>query len=242
MAGSRRLIALFALFLTGPALAWAWYHVGTPPPEVTYSVHPREHLPGYTFVPEPVTARAIDMLATTNFINGHFTRDTTRITVFAAFWSAETAKQMSVVSHTPDVCWVGTGFTALDLGQPKMVTLPVEPTPITFECRLFSPPQGGSPELTLWCTLLGGRFLEEGFRFDGDIGIDRDMGAGFYGSSRKRAVNFFLRAITERTPSNAKKQFIRFSTSLDGEDWPEVLDQLKAFAVDWLEVTVVQSE
>lgn len=228
---------LTLLYLAGPGLAWAWYHLGTRPPALRQALRPRPAIPGYTFEPRPVGAAAIEILATTNLFNGAFRRGDESFAVFAADWRAETAREMSVVQHTPDICWVGAGFRVLEMGQPRAVTIPISGTPVPFECRVFQAPGQGAapPEMTVWTTLVGGRFLEEGFRFDAGSATNQPGGPTSLERARLRGANMFLRALRLREPSNGSKQFVRFSLPIR-EDWPSTLRAIEAFAPLWLDL------
>lgn len=226
---------LALLYLAGPGLAWAWYHLGSRPPSVRHVLRPRPVVAGYTFDAQPVGAAAIETLATTNLINGSFRRGDEAFTVFAADWRAETAREMSVVQHTPDICWVGAGFRVLELGQPRSVTLELSGKPVPFECRVFQAPGAEVPEMTVWSTLVGGRFLEEGFRFSANTSTNNLGGEGALDRARVRGANMFLRALRLREPSNGSKQFVRFSLPVR-DDWRAALKAIETFAPLWLEL------
>jgi len=235
-----RLLPIVVLFLLGPAGAWAWFHVGTPPQEVVYEFAVRTNLPGLRFTPIPVGAKEMDILATTNLLNGEFSDGRNTVTVFAADWEAEKAREMSMLGHTPDVCWVSIGFKSARLGQPMIVDISLDSGVLPFECRAFIAPQTGQTELTLWCTLVGGRPLEGGFRFLGSVETDGEARADSSDNSRRRGANMFLRAVAGRIPSNGRKQFVRLSTRVQRGDWKAALDSLEAFAPGWIELTAIR--
>ena len=225
------------LFAAAIAAAWAWFHVGVTPPEKSYVFHTRSEIPGYKFTAVPVGEEAQAILATTNLVNGQFEgpgKD--RYTVFAADWAAK-GKQMSVLGHTPEVCWVGAGFQLMTLGEPPFMEIQLGGERISLECRVFRTPDGRSLEMVVWGSLLSGQPLEEGFRFQ----PDRTQGAGSTANmnmnARTRSLNSFLRTLVSRQPGDGTKQFVRFSTPVSG-DWKEALQRLERFAGQWLDLEV----
>ncbi len=98
--------------------------------------------------------------------------------MFAAEWTAAHAQGMTVVQHTPDICWVGAGWKPTEIGQPKQV----ESRFPSFRTRLKRSPRlrrtscrsnaacsfrpRTFTELVLWGTLVSGRVLPEQSRFD----------------------------------------------------------------------------
>ena len=223
--------ALFLLFLAPVVGSRLWF---SKPPEAaggTFVAHVATNLAHYSFKPVPIDENAMETLATTNIVNGDFRKGTTRITAFAADWMSKQAQQMSVVQHTPDVCWIQTGFKAVDMGQPGMVRLQFGTNQIGFECRVMVPP-GGRPELTLWCTLLNGRPIEEGFRFS-NADLMKETGGQTKLSSRIRGFNMLLGALRTRTRADGTKQFLRLSTSVE-RSWKDSLAELQDFATEWV--------
>lgn len=230
-----RLIPIIALFLLGPAGAWAWFHLGTRPPEVAYEFAVRPAVPGFTFTAVPVGEKEMDVLATTNLVNGEFSDGTRRFTVFAADWKAETAKQMAVVQHTPDVCWVGAGFRPVTGRAPTATPFTLDGVEIPFQLRVFEMPGASRQELTVWCTLVGGQILEEGFRFSGPVDSgDRSDDEALRLAKRVLQANQFFRNVQARTASDGSKQFVRISTQVDHGPVDESLDALRRFAAEWV--------
>lgn len=182
---------------------------------------------------------ARDILATTNLFNGVFTAETGRaVTVFAAEWSDRDSRQMSVVQHTPDVCWVGAGWVPAQGGQPDQVSVEVSGRAMTFECRLFQTPGMRQQELVLWSTLVGGQAMVESDRWvaEREGGLDRDT--RFVLAGRRMAASQFLSNVRHRRRATAHKQFVRLSVPVSGT-WQEGLEQLRAFAPAWLDLRTV---
>lgn len=235
---------LFASCLTG---AWSWFHVGVKPPERYLVLRARTEIPGFEFIPEPISEKAIEILATTNLINGTFTRINNpscstshavalsegRFRVFMANWKASDSRQLDVVSHTPDICWAGAGWVSYDAGQPPLVDIDLPGGRMTFECRAFKGPNGTQRELVMWSTLVNGQVMEDGGRFRTLTDESLPLKERMAGPSRRRAANLFARAITDRIPASGDKQFVRFSVALSA-DWQPVFENLRSTAAQWL--------
>jgi hypothetical protein len=48
---------------------------------------------------------------------------TSEVRVFLATWRANSGKGLTVVHHTPDICWVGAGLKPVDMGQASQIEL-----------------------------------------------------------------------------------------------------------------------
>ena len=140
---------------------------------------------------------------------------------------------MSVIQHTPDICWVGGGAKPADLGQPETVEVEIAGKTILFECRIFRMSPGLPLEMTIWCALASGQVVTEGGRFSGEYADEWDRKRKDIYFSRIRAMNMFAQAVSQRLRSTGSKQFVRLSTSVEG-DWRMTLLKLKEFAPKWL--------
>ena len=203
--------ALLALFLASTGGAWAWFNVMPKQFPVSYAFRPRPEVPGWTFKPEPVSEQAQEILATTNLFNGVFTNASgERITVFVGTWDANNPKQMAVVGHTPDVCWVGAGWTPVQGRHPDKLPLYFGTNTMPFEARTFMTPDRRSEELTVWCTLVSGQIYEETSRFSlpdaakNLTGRERQAYGARHGLKGK-----LMKAIGDRIPGTGSKQFVR---------------------------------
>lgn len=230
--------SMTALFAAAIVAAWAWFYVGVTPPEKSYVLKTRYPVPGYRFTAVPIGEQAIDTLATTNLVNGQFEgANRERYTVFAADWAAKGSKQMSVLSHTPEICWVGAGFQLTSLGETPFMVVPMGGEKITLECRVFQTPDGRSLEMVVWASLVSGQPLEEAFQFQPDKSQSGDARIRQDANGRVRAANSFLSSVLARRPGDGTKQFVRFSTPVTG-DWKEAFQRLERFAVQWLDLEV----
>ena len=229
-------ILVAVIFVAAVAGPWAWFNVRTPIPEKWLVFHPQHELSGLVFKNEPVEAEARETLATTNLLNGIYYNSDHRFYAFAADWLAKDARQMSVVQHTPDICWVGAGFELVDLGQPTTIPVNFGGQTVPFECRIFKVPKSEHYEMVFWCTLVSGQILEEGNRFvsrpEAGTAEERHNANG-----RLRAAAQFVRTVTGRLRGDGSKQFVRFSAPVV-KDWKATAETLKQFAQKWLELEV----
>jgi exosortase len=226
-ASSRFPIVATALFTAALIGAWAWFNVAVPPAPARYTFYLQKSIEGYRFEPEEVPQAAVEILGTTNLINGRFVGEHEEIRIFAATWGKEA--DMSVVQHTPDICWVAAGWRPVKLGQPESVRIVSREKQVHFECRVFRSPDRNSKQVAIWCTLLGGSVLPEGTRWaiEDDSTLDsRNLAAA---SGRRMAVHHLMRALKERVPGTRNKQFLRLSTTLDADDWRSGLHGLQGF-------------
>lgn len=217
-------------------LPWAWFFAGAPVARESVRLQPRATVRGWSFVAEPVSATAREILATTNLLQGHFLHPgpgVTRVSVFAAEWRARDGQAMGVVQHTPDICWVGGGWVPVALGQPERSTLRLGEVTLPFECRAFAAPGGTRRELVLWCTLVSGAPLAEQDRWAMETDARQDRQSRLDWVGRRTAVNQFLSNLAARRPATGEKQFVRLSVPVQ-ENWGEGLERLRAFATEWL--------
>ena len=235
----RRAIILAGLFLAAVGTAWAWYHVSPKKFPVSYQFSVLTNAPGWTYEPIAVDSGAAESLATTNLVNGVFTAPgKPAFPVFMGTWDAANSKEMSVVAHTPDICWVGQGYIPLDLGQPPSTNFVFDATEIPFEVRAFQVASKSQVELTVWCTLVSGQVFEESSRWAPPANAGKaDARLLQASSSRNHMRSQFIRVLSDRIPGNGSKQFVRFSTSADG-NWQSALERLQKFAPLWLRLQV----
>jgi hypothetical protein len=242
---ARRAFILAALFLFAVGGAWAWYNVNPRKFETAYTFSFRESPAGWTYQAFPVDPTAVEILSTTNLVNGIFRPEGKRGPEFGVFmgtWDAAVSKQMGVVAHTPDICWVGAGFVPVSLGQPGSTELEFNGTRVPFELRAFKAPDGSFHELTLWCTLVSGQVYEESVRFEPETpragNGAKDALTLRDESSRVHLRSQFLRILGNRIPGDGSKQFVRYSTRIEDRNWEPALKRLKDFAQVWLSLAV----
>jgi hypothetical protein len=224
-------------FLGATGAAWAWYNISPKQFPVSYRFSPRPDVPGWKFVPETISAQARDILATTNLFSGTYSNpkgDT--VTVFLGTWDANNPKQMSVVAHTPDVCWVGAGWEPVAGGHPDKLNIGFGTNAIPFEARTFLTPDKRSRELTAWCTLVSGQLFEEEKRFEMPEAVRAASPTERQGPGSRHALKSKLtKVIKERIPGSGSKQFVRFSTSSNGNPSAS-FDLMAKFGSQWLDL------
>lgn len=256
-------ILVFCLFLACILTPWWWFHSGEADSVSRLRMAISSQVPGFSFTSVPVSNVELQTLATTNLMSGFYCPIPTiempgttanrpvsrnKIRVFAAEWEAQTGQDMLVVHHTPDVCWVGAGWTPISLGQPTQVLLELPPggtghgspsaVPLPFECRVFQPPGGGARELVLWCTLVGGQVLPEIHLFpiatdNGAAERDTTSRMGPYG--RRLAISHLWQLLSRRIPAQSSKQFVRLSVPIQ-DSWGVAIEEARAFAQQWIKV------
>lgn len=231
-------VLLAGLFFGPAAAGWAWFNVAPQRNATSYEIRPRAPVAGFRFEDEPVDSSAIEILQTTNLINGSFIGGLDqRVTVFMGDWREKSARQMSVIQHTPDICWVRNGWNPVKLGQPDTLDVELGGVRIPFECRVYQMPGSAIPELTIWCALASGQVLHEGGQ-SGAAGESRyEREAAVRESGRRRAATTFLGVVKDRIPADGRKQFVRLSAPVRG-DWRLAAAELRLFSAQWLELLV----
>lgn len=235
-----QLLVLAVLFSISSAGAWAWFHVNPRVHPSSLHFELQTNIADFAFTSEAVSPEAIEILSTTNLFNGSYTRGRReRFSVFAGEWLGRDARELSVVQHTPDICWIGGGAKPVDMGQPETVDIDLNGVKIPFECRVFKLAPDAPPELTLWCALVSGQIITEGGRFDGNTDDEWQRKLLLIHFNRIRAMKMFLFAIKNRIASDGSKQFVRLSTSVD-RDLKSSLERLQDFTKEWLDVKMVR--
>lgn len=238
---SAQVLILTLFFFCSSAGGWAWFHVNPRDFPVYYHFNPRTNLVDYEFIAEPVSEEAMEILATTNLLNGNFIRrNENRYTIFVGEWNATDVKGLSVVGHTPDVCWVSAGAKPVELGQPEIVELDFDGVKIPFECRVFRMRDDLPPEMVMWCALASGQVYYEGGRFTGNSANKLETLNNIAKANRTRSINSFISSVSQRIAADGTKQFLRFSAPV-GSDWRINLVQLKEFARRWLRLEIKRS-
>ena len=227
-------LIVFGLAVLGTRL---WIQSHTRPPENPVFLNARHEIPGYRFVPVALGSQVEDTLATTNLFNGHFLDGRSqRVSVFAAYWQPGQG-DINSLGHTPDICWVGTGFRSVRRGEPTRIFILVGGCRIPFQCRVLQHPKQSTPEITLWAACVDGRWDEVPYEPQLDMTNDavtvQDRLRTLFVSYKNRWA-FFCERIHLKSNLAARKQFVRFSIPLTTE-WQPALAELEAFAHQWLE-------
>lgn len=205
-------LGLNLLFALGICTAWAWFNVAPPSSGARYRLSISTNISGWRFEPGSLNARVLETLGTTNLLNGTFHGPNgERISIFLGEWLAAGNHELSVVAHTPDVCWTSAGWTPSTAGYGNSMDLAVAEETIPFEVRAFRPPNSGTEELTLWCTLVNGQPYRELDRYPLIESNLPESNAVASRSSRRLAASYLLNALKNRTAGSGEKQFIRLS-------------------------------
>jgi hypothetical protein len=235
------LILLAALFFICVGGAWFWVWHGQPSQSEALWFEARTHLEGLPFTPEALDPGTLAKLGTTNIVNGRFTNDSPfESAVFLASWTAENGRNISLVEHTPDLCWPFIGWRPVELGQPNQIDISFQSLAMPFECRIFESAGGTRRELVVWCSLLGGKVMPELdlLRLSPKASTERysDHGSRSVTVRRRLKITQFIGLITHRLPTQGNRQMVRFSLPLNA-DWHEGLEQVAAFGPQWLGLT-----
>lgn len=255
---------IFGLFLASIALPWLWFHTGPALSAERFKIVVSQQVSGFSYTKTTVSEQELRILATTNLMNGKFvlqgnapekqkTRENRRIPeksirTFVAEWKAESGQDLAVVHHTPDICWIRAGWSPISLGQPTQALLELpsqgqnshSPSTVQFpfECRVFRLPNGGYPEMVLWCTLVGGQVLPEIHLFQvlTDDSADQPTVKRPIGSfARRLAISHLWQLVQRRVPAQSSKQFVRLSIPIT-DSWESALEDARSFAKQWIEV------
>ena len=227
------------LMVFGLAVLGTWLGVQSRirPPQNPVFFTGRVEMPGYRLQAVPLGQKVAETLATTRLLNGHFFDSrSNRVSVFQADWKAGEGDGGNVFGHTPEICWVGSGFRTVRLGEPSQVLVELAGHRVPFQCRILTHPGLPTPEITLWAACIDGRWDDVLLGPPADMGKPdttlrsyvRDVGRTL--STRWAAVR---RVALQPFAVSGPKQFIRLSLPVTHE-WPSALADLERFAQAWL--------
>jgi len=224
----------FGLAVIGP---WLWIQFRTQPTANQFFFTARREIPKYGFINVTLGSQVEESLGASELFNGHFINvRSQRVSVFAANWKPGQG-DLGSVGHTPEKCWVGTGFKIVPYGGPSQMFISIAGIQIPFQCRVFKHSDLAVPEITLWAACIDGQWDEipyepplEPVEHDGSaLNRFQEIKASY----RNRWA-FFRERLLFRSNLAARKQVVRFSTPLT-TDWQPALVELSAFAKLWLE-------
>lgn len=244
-ASLRRALILAGLFLLAVGSAWGWYNINPKRFDTMYQFTVRTQLSGMTYRTNAVDETVTESLATTNMVDGVFSVDgAPKFRVFMGTWDSADSKQMGVVAHTPDICWLALGMLPVAQGQPRSTVLDFQGVKIPFELRIFQSRDKSHLEMAMWCTLISGQVFEESPSFEASkptnpgASLDNyDAGQHQGEASRAHSAGQFVGILKNRIAGDGSKQFVRFSTGVD-QDWKSSLAELQRFSTQWLELHV----
>jgi hypothetical protein len=205
-------VLLFGLAVMGTAL-WAW--IPWPPPQDPVFLKARQEIPGYRFQPIPLGQQVAETLATPDLLNGQFwDARSNRVSVFHASWQPGQGTGAVVFGHTPELCWVGAGFSTLHLGEPSQVSWGFSGGSIPFQCRILQHPVLAAPEITLWAACLDGHWDEIVYGSPPNMTEGPATLSAYLQESWRTVVTrgaSVRRLLKRPLTQNARKQFVRFS-------------------------------
>ncbi len=206
----------------------------------------RTTVPGWGYRPIPVEESAEKILVADRMFNGIFTNSTgVEIYAFSAKRYEEKANEIGLFIHTPDRCWVDTGWAIEPDATPHSKEIALLGTLIPAERRIFD--YRGRRELVYFFGLQDGRPLP--YRLDHyfstgvrsatqPLGNKRDL-------LRASDTHFWARlwdSFKSRRELRGPKQFVRISTALENGDVAAADRRLEAFLPEWLARADYQEE
>jgi|GEM_PF-4132219 len=232
--------ALFLPFALSILVAYAWFNtdIGRPAsslrsPASGIWLSARTNIPGYTFIPEPVSDFVKNMLRTREIREGMFRGAGGQI--FRAFWARwENGNRAGFegLNHTPDVCWRSAGWRPIPMRTSRQISLSIGATDIPFEVRTFQSSDDAAQETVIWCVIVDGRALSSPILYTLDpVSWER--------RDNKRSGYYFLLSEWAQALRNRARgpriDFFRLSTPVLGDLGRET-DELKGFVPRWLTV------
>lgn len=241
-------LIFLALLVAGVGGVRAWFAIGPDDEHDGIWLTWTNRVPGYTFHPDPLNEKEISMLHTDDYIQGTFidNEDGTEIPVFAANWVDLEGRGLTVVQHTPDICWVQAGWIPEPTPQ-RNISIPIRvrhedgsesTVELPFEQRIFTSPDGFQRQLTLWTTLIGGQVFTEYPARENQIELPGFLNHGQIRgpiTRTKLAMERFAQAVTGKFQARGRKQFVRFSVALGNAGESQIsATEIAAFATKWL--------
>ncbi len=95
-----------------------------------------------------------EILSFTDAEFAHYSNGGLRVSVFLAYWEPGRMSHRLVAGHSPDVCWVGGGWSLRSTESVVVTTAAIIGDAMPFEYRVFE--LNGQAEYVIFCHLLGG--------------------------------------------------------------------------------------
>jgi hypothetical protein len=196
----------------------------------------RDQIAGWEYSAQPVSESAERILVADRTFNGEFRKAGQAIRAFSAKRYEEKANEIGLFVHTPDRCWVESGWTIQPV-RPEVIDLTIHGVRLAMERRVFD--YKGQRELVYFCGLVGGQTLP--YRLDHNLSVgvrtalkERPETAG--AAARATDTHFWKRlgtSFASRRALDGPKQFIRISTPVR-EDIAPADELLQEFIGQWL--------
>lgn len=244
-------LIVYATCLLGGKIWYLEHSNETEKVKVPFKIKFQSQFGNWNFVEEKLSESIMDRLGHGDIQNGFYTNQESseRFYFFLGEWDPDNARQMSVVSHTPDICWVGAGWRPINLGQPDktLFTLNINgesdalkhrenEQQYFLETRVFEHALTQQKELAMWITIIDGRIVNEPRLFDlASSESNTIMDGKSLGALRnsQNSIHRFLTAIQERKTWNGKKLFYRVSAPVYEEDWESAYINVKHWIHLW---------
>ena len=167
---------------------------------------------GWSFETMPVSKSAESVLVADQLISGEYSQGDRKVRVFLAKRYVENNNDIGLFVHTPDRCWVQSGWRILP-SEPNIVRIPVHGIILSLERRIFV--SGQHHELAYFGGLLGGQSLP--YRLDHNLGVALQISMNVSGKEKRGSwipdALLFQRmweSFTSRLPLSGPKQLSEF--------------------------------
>lgn len=179
------------------------------------------------FEEDQLSEKVVASLSTTNIVNGSWTDEVTheRVSVFFAEWEATAGRGLTLINHTPEVCWAGVGWVAQPETGPAKIEIDLGEARIPFEHRLFRRADREKGEYVIWCAIVNGQVVEEPY-------WKVSTGSKFWNqnlSLARLALSRLWEKTKNRIPADGRKQFIRLSIK-ERSSLEDCVEEIKAIA------------
>lgn len=197
----------------------------------------RTELPGWKYRPVPVDQSAEKILVADRMVNGEFKSGAgAEVRVFSAKRYDEKANEIGLFIHTPDRCWIDSGWRMEPESEPTVRLIELHGMRIQAERRIYR--YGELRELVYFFGLQDGQPLP--YRLDHYLSTGRRSSGGGEASRdfiRATDLHFWGRlwdSFKSRREVRGPKQFVRISTALGAEDVRAADERLEKFLHEWL--------
>jgi len=235
-----RTLAGLTLLIAGVWVFPTFWYTQSDPSQAIQWLEEQTNAPGWRYESVAVDESAEKLLVADRLVVGKFTRDGNSseiIRVFGARRTKEDPKEIGLFVHTPDRCWVQSGWN-LAQAAPDFVEVTLHGRKIGFERRLFE--VQGRRELVYFTGLVGGQTLP--YRLDHNYSVSRRVIATGEDDRVHRANRWndtllwrrVMDSFLSRRPLLGPKQFLRISTPIQGGDIATADRRIMELLAIWL--------
>jgi hypothetical protein len=230
--------SLFALCLAAP---WLWFHFpasdNNSTPGIRFSA--TTNVTSMSFSPELLSESVLRLLAYPHYVNGSYKAiDGKIIRLFLVDWNQKIPHNLDVMRHTPDVCWVSSGWVPVTTISNTSLTLNVIETKLVFQSRVFATPSEKNHELVIWAALIGGRTVAESppSKYEHNINLPHIVRS--FWARRRLDLYYLWRGISKRDTGDRSMQYIRLSTPISKVN-RESITEISNYLVHLIEQQVI---